>query len=577
MTPHRTIQPLVVCLLLLSSPWRPAAADDLAGVLDLVPPDAVAWAVSPSLSRLNADLSDLIDRANRPELAIAGRPVDVVVSQFGVAAGFDERGAFAIWSPSIEDLQLGAGVVAVPVEDAKRFLEANFEPEPDGGPGAVRRPDGTLLFSRTLAGHVLLAPRRDLVDAWKASDTGVRRLTDAFGAPALDDMRRADLLLRIEGEAVERLQSLARAQAEAGAAAELPFDLAGLADRVQEASGGVEDIVVGLDADALALGVRGWTRYAAESDVAEVAQAATAGGSPLADLPRGPFYFAGGIDLAAFGGVEGFDRLRAVLGDALPVPADPGVSDTVSAISFVVRPSKLGVAMGGILNDASLVIATEDPEEVRALVEQAVRAADGVDGAIERSASFERSVEQRKGGVADQITMRSELAPKEKREADARVGDASIELTATRLVVGPRGLQGLGRIVDDTYVVTFSRRPDVMERTEAAIRGKDGLDDDPVLSSMASWLPPDPGLEMFLDLGRLADLARQVAKLVPGADQAIPKLGDAMPPVGFGLGLVQGDAGSARIEWGAVVPSEVIGTLVGIGMEGFGPSGAAAE
>lgn len=577
MTPHRTIQPLVVCLLLLCSPWRPAAADDLAGVLDLVPPDAVAWAVSPSLSRLNADLSDLIDRANRPELAIAGRPVDVVVSQFGVAAGFDERGAFAIWSPSIEDLQLGAGVVAVPVEDAKRFLEANFEPEPDGGPGAVRRPDGTLLFSRTLAGHVLLAPRRDLVDAWKASDTGVRRLTDAFGAPALDDMRRADLLLRIEGEAVERLQSLARAQAEAGAAAELPFDLAGLADRFQEASGGVEDIVVGLDADALALGVRGWTRYAAESDVAEVAQAATAGGSPLADLPRGPFYFAGGIDLAAFGGVEGFDRLRAVLGDALPVPADPGVSDTVSAISFVVRPSKLGVAMGGILNDASLVIATEDPEEVRALVEQAVRAADGVDGAIERSASFERSVEQRKGGVADQITMRSELAPKEKREADARVGDASIELTATRLVVGPRGLQGLGRIVDDTYVVTFSRRPDVMERTEAAIRGKDGLDDDPVLSSMASWLPPDPGLEMFLDLGRLADLARQVAKLVPGADQAIPKLGDAMPPVGFGLGLVQGDAGSARIEWGAVVPSEVIGTLVGIGMEGFGPSGAAAE
>ena len=186
MTPHRTIRPLVVCLLLLCSPWRPAVADDLAGVLDLVPAEAVAWAVSPNLSRLNADLSDLIDRANRPELAIAGRPVDVMVSQFGVAAGFDERGSFAIWSPSIEDLQIGAGVVAVPVEDATRFLEANFKPEPDGGPGAVRRPDGTLLFSRTLEGHVLLAPRRDLVDSWKASDTGVTRLTGVFGAPALE-------------------------------------------------------------------------------------------------------------------------------------------------------------------------------------------------------------------------------------------------------------------------------------------------------------------------------------------------------------------------------------------------------
>ena len=50
------------------------AADELADVLGLVPDDAVAWAVIPNLSRTNADLSDLIDRADRPELAVAGRP-----------------------------------------------------------------------------------------------------------------------------------------------------------------------------------------------------------------------------------------------------------------------------------------------------------------------------------------------------------------------------------------------------------------------------------------------------------------------------------------------------------------------
>ena len=55
------------------------AADELADVLGLVPDDAVAWAVIPNLSRTNADLSDLIDRADRPELAVAGRPVDVLV------------------------------------------------------------------------------------------------------------------------------------------------------------------------------------------------------------------------------------------------------------------------------------------------------------------------------------------------------------------------------------------------------------------------------------------------------------------------------------------------------------------
>ena len=104
-----------------------AALDD---ALKLVPDDAVAWMVGPSLSRLNADLGDLIDRADRPELAVAGRPVDVLVSQFGMAVGFDERGSLATWSPTIEDLLDGQGVVAVPVEDAARFLSGNFSEDP---------------------------------------------------------------------------------------------------------------------------------------------------------------------------------------------------------------------------------------------------------------------------------------------------------------------------------------------------------------------------------------------------------------------------------------------------------------
>ena len=109
---------LFVAPLALAGTIPGARADGLEAALNLVPDQAVAWAVVPSLSSLNADLSDLIDRADRPELAVAGRPVDVMVSQFGVAAGFDERGSFAIWSPTIDDLLLGAGTVAVPVESS---------------------------------------------------------------------------------------------------------------------------------------------------------------------------------------------------------------------------------------------------------------------------------------------------------------------------------------------------------------------------------------------------------------------------------------------------------------------------
>ena len=566
---------LLGLLALTTGAVAPAAADDLGDVLDLVPADAIAWAVSPSLSRINADLADLIDRANRPELAVAGRPVDVLVSQFGVAAGFDERGSLAIWSPTVEDLLDGVGVVAVPVESATRFLQANFTAEPDGGPDAYRRPDGTLLFTRTLEQHVLLSPRRDLVDGWKASDGGVDGITTAFGGPAVQDMRRADLLLRIDGDAMAKVQEVVRSEAMnrgEDVVAALPLNTTAIADRFQSAVGGAEDILVAIDADALALGVRGWTRYAAGSDVAEVARTVQKSGSPLRLLPPGPFYLAAGIDFRSFGGAAGFERIRRILGDDLPLPASiMDLGPHLDSIAFATRPSKLGVAMGGILNDASLVIATDQPEAARTAMEEGVVSLDGVQGAIERTATFERSVTQRKGGVADQITVKAEIAPENEREAGSRVGDASIELTATRLVFGPRGWLGLGKEVDGAYLVTFSRRPDVMDRTDVAATGGEGLDSDPVLSAMRSWMPANAGMQAFLDLGRLASLARQVAKLVPGAAEMIPDLAAAMPPVGFGLDLVPGDGETARIEWGLVIPSEVIGAGAGLGLSELGP------
>ena len=582
---RRSPRLLVGLLAFTAGADKPVTADDLGEVLDLVPADAIAWAVSPSLSRINADLADLIDRANRPELAVAGRPMDVLVSQFGVAAGFDERGSLAVWTLTVDDLLDGVGVVAVPVESATRFLEANFTPEAGGGPDAHRRPDGTLLFSRTLDDHVLLSPRRDLVDGWKASEGGVTRISNAFGDPALQDMRGADLLLRIAGDSMSRIQEIVRSEAmnrSDDVVAALPMNTAAIADRFQSAIGGAEDIMVGIDADALALGIRGWTRYAAGSDIAELAATVQKGESPLRLLPPGPFYLAAGIDFRAFGGPAGFERIRRVFGADLPLPASATeLGKHLDAVAFSTRPSKLGVAMGGMLNDASLVIATDEPDAARMVMEEAVVSLNGVQGAIEREATFERAVTQRRGGVADQITVKAEIAPEEAREEGARVGDASIELTATRLIFGPRGWLGLGQKIDDAYLVTFSRRPDVMARTNEAATGGEGLDSDPVLSAMRSWMPADAGMQAFLDLGRLASLARQVAKLIPGGEEMVPDLTAAMPPVGFGLSLVPGDQKTGRIEWGVVIPSEVIGVGAGLGLRELGPGalgpGAASE
>ena len=167
-------------LVAASFPSPSAHGDSLDGVLRLIPDKAVAWMACSSLSRLNADLGDLIDRADRPELAVAGRPMDVLVSQFGVAVGFDERGAFATWSPTTADLLQGRGVVAMPVEDATRFIAGNFTAEPDSGKNALRTRDGRLLFSRTLEKHVLLASDNEFLTGWKPGP-GRPRLFEVYG------------------------------------------------------------------------------------------------------------------------------------------------------------------------------------------------------------------------------------------------------------------------------------------------------------------------------------------------------------------------------------------------------------
>ena len=566
-------------------------ADDLADTLALVPSDAVAWAVAPSLSRFNADLGDLIDRADRPELAVAGRPVDVLVSQFGVAAGFDERGSLAIWSPTAGDLLVGHGVVAVPVESGERFIEANFTADPDAGPNAGRLPDGTLIHHRVLESHVLLAPRPDLLGPPDVADlpdmadafVSVDSLTSSFGGDAVAVMRRADLVLRIDGAALAEAQRAARAAADEAADAAAPtmpgglnaagLDPADLLNRLERAAGGAVDVAVAIDADALALGIRGWTRYAAGSPIAALAAEATPTRRPvLSALPEGPYYVAAGIDVASLGGAAGLERLTTMLGDELVDPEVLAFTRTLDAIAFATRPSKLGVAMGGILNDASLVYVARDPEAVRDAFGSAMSSLNGVDGAVARSVSITRDATQRRGGVADEITMTAEIAPESDRDAGSRVGDASIQLTAERLIFGPRGWIGLGRVVDGAYVVTFSRRPDVMQAaadaadgiTAVAGEGR-GLAADPTLVAMRDWLPTSPGLEVFIDVGRLAGLARQVASLLPGAGGAVPEISEAMPPIGFGLSLERaGDDG--RVAWGVIVPSEVIGAAVGAGM-----------
>ena len=79
---------------------------------------------------------------------------------------------------------------------------------------------------------------------------------------------------------------------------------------------------------------------------------------------------------------------------------------------------------------------------------------------------------------------------------------------------------------------------------------------------MQSWLPADPDFEMFIDVGQLGKLARQIAALFPGGAGMIPELPLSMPPIGVGVSFGIVDE-RASLEWAVVVPSEVVGVAVG--------------
>ena len=426
---------------------------------------------------------------------------------------------------------------------------------------------------------MLLAPRAELVGDWKPG-VGRPRILDVYGEGIASELGDADLLLRIAGDSVEAAQRMASENRPGLPVDDLTIDPDRIQTALESRFGGAEDILVAVNADALALGVRGWTVYAEDSATTRLSRTVVAEGkSVFAPLPAGPFYMAVGLNFDRFGGAPAVELFESLATD-LEFPIDSSftsLGDAIRGLAFVARPSKLGLAMGGMLNDACLVLIGRDgAESVRDSIEEVVSSMNGVSGALERETTFSRSVEQRKGGAADEITMKVEIAPADRRAEGSRVGDASLQLTGERMLYGPRGLLGLGRPTGDDYIVTFSRRPDVMARAVQASGGVDSLSNEPMIASISEWLPAKPGFMAMFDVGRLAGLARQVASVIPDAANSIPKLPESMPPIAFATTLDRsGEKG--RLDWGVVVPAEVIGASVGAAIAEFARPDGAAE
>jgi hypothetical protein len=100
---------------------------------------------------------------------------------------------------------------------------------------------------------------------------------------------------------------------------------------------------------------------------------------------------------------------------------------------------------------------------------------------------------------------------------------------------GTRGMHGLVKILPAAVVVTFSQRPDVMERATKAAQGGDSLDGEATLVAMRPWLVPGAQIEAFVSVGQILKVTRQLAESFGGGDMPWPAIPAKSPPVAIAL------------------------------------------
>ena len=561
------IRPAILAVALAFAPAVPVHAGSLEDALRLVPADAAAAFVVPSVKAASDDLQLAIDRMGRAEAALGGRPIDLLKAQLRIGAGFDDRGAFATWS--VRSGESFTMVGAVPVVDADAFVKATFVDAPDAGAGAMRMPGrDDALWVRKAGKHVLVASAAAPLDGWEPKDGFAAALEARVGRRGMEIVRTADAFAWASAPVMKRWAAAARAEASldgqiasmvpaGGAEAAAGEQLAQVGkarERGAQVLEQLEDGVVAVDFDALAVGVRAWARFADGSEFAKAIPAARVQPRDVATLlgrlPAAAPYVAVGADLRAMGGLA---HLRTVLatmpqGDRMRLPEwFDRVQDKVDEVQLAAYPSRLALVTGGLLNDASLVVVTQDPPAVKAALRAWVEEQAGERGGLRTEATWEEARELKDGTKVSAFAL---------KETVTGPGPDAMERMAKQLLVSARGMHGFAREVPGALVVTYSQRADVLDRASKAAGG-DGktLGAASIVRAMAPWLVPDADVVAFLGVGELLGAAQQVAAVIPGgAAEMVPEAPEGLEPVAFAV-----RSKASTWEAALVLPSGVLG------------------
>ncbi len=558
------------------------AADSWDDTLALVPPNALSVIAIPSPKQASDDMQQCMERTGRPEVGVAGRPIDFLRSQLGIAGGFDDKGTLAVWGLEVEGQV--EPFLMLPATDPDALIQGAFTPVPDGGEGAYRsNVSGMVVFVRTVGKHVLVGPSSGAVKAYDPKGGIGPVLKERLGEGGMKLACGGDILAWGGGALFKRQA----AQLRSLAAKDLTQDLDGgvgqsLGVQMDEADAAaarersaamleqMADAVLAVDMDAMGVGAKVHVRFEPGSPIAQMipataaagaagaATAAPAGGASaqalMSMLPAAPFYIAGGVDVRAMGGMAAVRKATAVLpmGDRLPLPAWlDAVQDKIDGVQLAIYPSKLAIVSGGFINDSAFVVRTKDPAAVKAALKTWVEAQTTEGAGVKVQGAWEESRTVKEGLVASAFSVKETVM-------DAAKAGPMFQRMIKQFVVGARGLLGFAAEVPGGLVITGSQRADVLERALAAARSADGansLGSRGVVKAMSPWLVQQPDAVVFVGVGELAAAADQIMQSMPGGG-ALPLQFEpaAMEPIACAMRSRDGTWQAA-----CMVPSSVIG------------------
>ena len=566
----------VACFTLQSSAQDQAPVRRTPGVaafmkaIDLAPVDAVSLAVVPDAKSLGEDMGELAAKLQRMQALTEMKPLDLLKSQLGVGPGMNDRGAFVAWFVVAADQSL-QWCALIPTTDSAQFLQANFEATPATAPDAFSW-RGKTVYAKSIDGWVVVSQNADLARSYVGKPGLVERLKNRLGERGFSLLCDGDIGLWAGPQSLADIRNAGQQTAEAmegltpkpneknisnpDSKADTKSDQQKSSrDRVTKLMEGLTDGVTSIDVDPLGVLISTYAVLDPASELGKSARGGAHAGANLNRLPRGPFVVAVSADMAGLGGTQAFLDLAAQIPGGEQVPAWVEQNKNLaSAIQFAIYPSKLGVVGGGLLNEAMLWIATTDSAKAKSVLEQWMLSLSGEVDGQKRDATWEKDRVLKNGISTDAYAIKDIPLPKNGQPARK---SNPMERIVRSLMYGPKGPNGFVKTFPDGVFVTFSQRPDVIEKAVNCATGTSSLESDAVLTALRGWMMPKPDALAFVGVGSLLNVVRQAANAFPMGGIEIPDAPPDLEPIAFALSV-----DSSKIETSTMIPTNVIGVVV---------------